>query len=386
MPPQQLQDGLDKCKSFWHEHVNFLELHYLYIGALCFIVAGLFYCQPGTDWNFVDALYMAATAVTNTGLNSIDMSELSIYQYLLMLFASLVSAPVTIPVFVVCVRKHYFSKRFEDVLLYNRAQRLKEENRRRLRRQQQQWRSNTMPAVPPGSSHHHHFHLFGHHDDGYDNQRIPSFYSVRSATASKIMYLLSPVYHSSTLDERAQASSDRIDALHSNNDGGYTNGSPTERSSVTSVTPPRAMQRAATVHETNNIAFADDIDQQRQQARQRLEQERKFDHLLRKIATAGTGKDNDDQLEDAEEEEEEVVKSIMQQPIHPHQLTRRQRYHVVNATELVGPSTVHSISCRVRSPSFTSQSCLRLRSASVSILQYPHMPKRCFEQAILAGR
>lgn len=315
MPPQ-VQEGLHKCKCFWHEHVNFLELHYLYIGAMCFIVAGLFYCQPGTDWNFANCLFMSTTAVTNTGLNTVDMSELSLYQYLLILFTSIICAPVTISVFVVFVRKYYFSKRFEDVLLYNRAQRLKEESHRRLRRQQQQQqqrRSNIILVLSKGS---HHPGFLGIHRD-----RMPSFYSVRSATASRIKHWLVPHRNESdrTLDARIQAISDRIEALHSSDVG--------ETRTEASVTRPRSMQRAATIHETNTIAFADDIDQQRQQAQQRLEQEHKFDELLGRIA-----QDRDrDELEDAEEEEESEIKSIMQQPIHPHQLTRRQQYRIGGA-------------------------------------------------------
>lgn len=315
MPPQ-VQEGLHKCKCFWHEHVNFLELHYLYIGAMCFIVAGLFYCQPGTDWNFANCLFMSTTAVTNTGLNTVDMSELSLYQYLLILFTSIICAPITISVFVVFVRKYYFSKRFEDVLLYNRAQRLKEESHRRLRRQQQQQQQRRSNIILVLSKDSHHPGFLGIHRD-----RMPSFYSVRSATASRIKHWLVPHRNESdrTLDARIQAISDRIEALHSSDVG--------ETRTEASVTRPRSMQRAATIHETNTIAFADDIDQQRQQAQQRLEQEHKFDELLGRIA-----QDRDrDELEDAEEEEESEIKSIMQQPIHPHQLTRRQQYRIGGA-------------------------------------------------------
>lgn len=150
---------------------------------------------------------------------------------------------------------------------------------------------------------------------------MPSFYSVRSATASRIKHWLVPHRNESdrTLDARIQAISDRNDALHSSDVG--------ETRTEASVTRPRSMQRAATIHETNTIAFADDIDQQRQQAQQRLEQEHKFDELLGRIA-----QDRDrDELEDAEEEEESEIKSIMQQPIHPHQLTRRQQYRIGGA-------------------------------------------------------
>ncbi|KAI9275776.1 cation transport protein-domain-containing protein [Phascolomyces articulosus] len=122
------------CRKTWRNNTKFLEIHYTYIGLLCFISSGFYYFQPGTTWNYIDALFMATSSVTNTGLNTIDMSSLSLYQLLLMFFTSILGSQVTVSLAIVLVRKHFFSKRFEDVLLFNRAQRLRERNQRQFQK------------------------------------------------------------------------------------------------------------------------------------------------------------------------------------------------------------------------------------------------------------
>ncbi|CAO3682168.1 unnamed protein product [Rhizopus microsporus] len=122
--------------QFWDTKIHFLELHYLYILILIFITSGLFYCQPGTDWNYIDALFMATTGSTNTGLNTIPMSQLSTYHMIILYFSTFLGNHVLISFFVVMVRRYYFSKRFEDVLLEN--QRRKEEYKKLKKQRQEQ--------------------------------------------------------------------------------------------------------------------------------------------------------------------------------------------------------------------------------------------------------
>jgi hypothetical protein len=82
---------------------------------------------------------------------------------------------------------------------------------------------------------------------------------------------------------------------------------------------------------SQGIAFADNIEKQRELARRRLEQDRKFDEILQRIAG-----DNDSTVVDHEEsrdveEENEEMKRIMREPIHKHELTRQQRYRLGGA-------------------------------------------------------
>ncbi|KAI9486863.1 MAG: cation transport protein-domain-containing protein [Benjaminiella poitrasii] len=114
--------------QFWDTRIHFLELHYIYILLLIFISSGLYYCLPGTNWSYIDALFMATTGATDTGLNTIPMSEMKTYHMVILYISSFLGSHVTVSFVVVMVRRYYFSKRFEEVLKYN--QKRKEEYRR----------------------------------------------------------------------------------------------------------------------------------------------------------------------------------------------------------------------------------------------------------------
>lgn len=121
---------------FWENKIHFLELHYLYILFLIFFFSGLYYCQPGTNWNYIDALFMATTGSTDTGLNTIPMSEMSTYHMLVLYFSSFLGSHVTVSFVVVMVRRYYFSKRFEQVLQYNKKRKEEYKRQKQLREQQ----------------------------------------------------------------------------------------------------------------------------------------------------------------------------------------------------------------------------------------------------------
>lgn len=84
--------------------------------------------------------------------------------------------------------------------------------------------------------------------------------------------------------------------------------------------------------EQQGIAFAGNIEQQREMARRRLEQERRFEELMEKIRRdmplTETLVDNS---EDEEEDDDSFFEDIMRQPIDKSQLTRQQRYRIGGA-------------------------------------------------------
>lgn len=113
-------------------------MHYLYILALSFLTSTFFYYQSGTNWNYIDALFMATSSATSTGLITIDMSKLTTWQLLVAYAASFMGSHVMISIIVLYVRRHYFSKRFEDILAFNRAQQIRETNRRKFEKNVQE--------------------------------------------------------------------------------------------------------------------------------------------------------------------------------------------------------------------------------------------------------
>lgn len=95
------------------------------------LFSGLYYLQPGTKWAYIDSLYMAATGGTNTGTNSIALSAMSTYQVMVLYFSSIFGSHIVVSLVVVMVRKHYFMKRFREVVLFNKAREQRESHLRR---------------------------------------------------------------------------------------------------------------------------------------------------------------------------------------------------------------------------------------------------------------
>ena len=133
---QKMNRFKESVYRFWDTKIHFLHLHLLYFLFIILLSSALYYCEPGTNWNYIDALFMATTGCTDTGLNTIPMSEMSNYHMILLYMDSFLGCHVLISFFVVMVRRYYFSKRFEKELKYN--QKRKEEYKRLKQEQQDQ--------------------------------------------------------------------------------------------------------------------------------------------------------------------------------------------------------------------------------------------------------
>lgn len=137
---------------FWDTRIHFLELHYLYILVLVFVFSGLYYCESGTDWHYIDALFMATTGSTDTGLNTIAMSAMSTYHMVLLYLSAFLGSHVTVSFVVVMVRRYYFSKRFEKELEYNKKRKEEYRQQKLLREQQGQEKEEQQRISSDGSS------------------------------------------------------------------------------------------------------------------------------------------------------------------------------------------------------------------------------------------
>jgi Trk-type K+ transport system membrane component len=115
---------LSKVTAFWNKHVHFLELHYAYIMFLCFFFSGCYYIDPsGVRSPYIDALFMMVSTSTCTGLNTVTISTMSVYQQSLLFISSIFGSHVFISIVIVYVRKHAFESRFKEIVEYNRKKR-----------------------------------------------------------------------------------------------------------------------------------------------------------------------------------------------------------------------------------------------------------------------
>ena len=404
MAPQIFQDVWDYILWFYDTKIHFLQLHYFYIFVLSFISSAIFYFQPSTHWNYIDALFMATSATTNTGLNTVNMSELTRWHLIVMFLSSVFGSHITISMIILFVRKHYFSKRFEDILIYNKTQRLREANRRKfeknvldIEKQQQKVNGGSDTGTPRPL-----------------RKRL-SFISVRSSpnddinseesglsTEKKITGIQEIIHHfrkkspsahtltsirdsTTSLDCPAFSQSRPAGIVHSPSQQAETDSvrskstlgvdsqspagirvsssiihhdpsviikpiysrSPSHNSNLASNNRGTQLSDSGTLpnlsadassgdHTGHNqgIAFAENIERQREVARRRLEQDRRFEDILQRIASDSADSaalEDQGVLMDAESEDDEEMKRIMREPIHKSELTRQQRYRLGGA-------------------------------------------------------
>lgn len=94
--------------------LSFLFLHYAYIIMTIMLGAVIIYGQR--NLGFVDALFFSSGAATQSGLNTIDVYTLKLYQQIVMYIIPLITNPIFINTAIVFVRIRWFEKRLESLV------------------------------------------------------------------------------------------------------------------------------------------------------------------------------------------------------------------------------------------------------------------------------
>jgi len=95
----------------WFECANFFKDFWIIGNA---ILGSLFlFIRGGIP--YIDALFLASGAATQSGLNTININDLNTWQQLATYFTAMVCNPITINTFVVFLRLYWFEKRFQHI-------------------------------------------------------------------------------------------------------------------------------------------------------------------------------------------------------------------------------------------------------------------------------
>lgn len=104
---------------FLKGRLNFITIHYLYIGGMALLGSVLIFAIGGMP--YIDALFFASGAVTQSGLNTIDVNNIRLSQQIIIYFFAMVCNPIVVHSSVVFVRLYMFEKRFKHVVQEARA-------------------------------------------------------------------------------------------------------------------------------------------------------------------------------------------------------------------------------------------------------------------------
>lgn len=87
-----------------------------WVVGLTLLASILVYGSAGGQLAYIDALFFAAGANTQAGLNPVDVNLLNTFQQVVIMICSMISNPIAINSFVVFLRLFWFEKKFQDMV------------------------------------------------------------------------------------------------------------------------------------------------------------------------------------------------------------------------------------------------------------------------------
>ncbi|OAL46846.1 high affinity potassium transport protein [Pyrenochaeta sp. DS3sAY3a] len=114
-----LRGRLPKSMSALKPNANFITLHYCYIIMWALLGSVIIYGNGRLD--YIDALFFASGSATQSGLNTVDVNTLALYQQVAIMLITCVCTPIFIHGSVVFVRLYWFEKRFQNVVIESRS-------------------------------------------------------------------------------------------------------------------------------------------------------------------------------------------------------------------------------------------------------------------------
>ncbi|TVY89581.1 Low-affinity potassium transport protein [Lachnellula willkommii] len=94
-------------------HFNFITVHYFWIIGMA--IFGSICLYPNKNIKYIDALFIASGAATQSGLNTVDISSLNTFQQIVLYLVPMLTNPITINSSVVFLRLYWFEKRFQHI-------------------------------------------------------------------------------------------------------------------------------------------------------------------------------------------------------------------------------------------------------------------------------
>lgn len=116
--------GLTKLRSILPP-LNFITLHYAYFIAIPLIASVIFWgsSNPAHSISYVDSLFLVTSAMTEAGLNTVNLSTMTTWQQIILFLLIMIGSTIWVSIATVLARKHVFEQRFKDIVRSNRFQR-----------------------------------------------------------------------------------------------------------------------------------------------------------------------------------------------------------------------------------------------------------------------
>ena len=111
---------------------NFITLHYAYFICSCLVAAVIFWgtSTPPQSVTFTDALFLTVSAMTEAGLNTVNLSTLNTFQQCILFCMIMLGSSILISSVTVMIRKRAFERCFAKIVEEQRGKRQANRNAR----------------------------------------------------------------------------------------------------------------------------------------------------------------------------------------------------------------------------------------------------------------
>lgn len=129
-PHENVQDNERRRNQSHLPPLNFITVHYAYFIVTCMVCSLIFWgsSHPAQSISYTDSLFLVVSAMTEAGLNTVNLSTLTSFQQTLLFLLILIGGSIFVSIGTVLVRKRAFETRFKHVV------KLQKERRRGHRR------------------------------------------------------------------------------------------------------------------------------------------------------------------------------------------------------------------------------------------------------------
>ncbi|KAI2616194.1 TrkH-domain-containing protein [Hypomontagnella submonticulosa] len=110
--------------------LNFITIHYAYFIVVPLVSSLIFWASsdPKFSISYVDSLFLVTSAMTEAGLNTVNLSQMTTWQQVLLWLLIIIGSSIWVSIWTVFVRKHAFEVRFQEIVRKERKRRLERRN------------------------------------------------------------------------------------------------------------------------------------------------------------------------------------------------------------------------------------------------------------------
>jgi hypothetical protein len=96
---------------------SFITIHYLYFLLVCFVASLLFWgtSTPSRTVSYIDSLFLVLSAMTEAGLNTVNLSQLNTFQQIVLFVLIILGSAIWVSIATVHIRKRAFEEKLQEL-------------------------------------------------------------------------------------------------------------------------------------------------------------------------------------------------------------------------------------------------------------------------------